>query len=213
MASQLAFYFDASACIGCKTCQIACIDRSDLPAGMKWRRVLEYTGGDWIQDPDSNVLVPSNVFAYYVSTACMHCANPTCLPVCPTTAITKRDDGVVLINQDLCIGCRYCEWACPYGAPVFNPETNKMSKCDFCYDLVAAGEDPACVASCPLRCLDFGELTELRSKYGRLAAIEPLPSAEYTDPAVVITPHKDAQRSGFGTGYIGNVEGLENEPR
>ena len=203
MANQLAFYFDASACTGCKACMAACKDRSDLPVGVNWRHVVEYGGGSWVPHNVYNTLmVPSNVYSYAVSIACMHCKNPLCADVCPTGAISKRDDGVVLINADSCIGCRYCEWACPYGAPQFYEELDVMTKCDFCIDLQAQGMNPACVDACVMRCLDFGDINELRLKYGDVDAIEPLPSADITEPAIVITPHKHAQLSGEGTGRI-----------
>ena len=204
MAKQLGFYFDASACTGCKAYQVACQDKNNLPADILWRRVFTYGGGSWI--PAGGTLLPNNVFSYSVSTACMHCQNPACVAVCPTGAITKRADGVVLIDASKCIGCRYCEWACPYGAPAFNSQTGTMTKCTFCQDLLAQGQPPACVASCPMRALDFGELSELQAKYGTVAnAIEPLPTANITNPSVAITPHKNSQVSGTGTGRILNL--------
>ena len=204
MAKQMAFYFDASACIGCKACQIACKDKNDLPLGVLWRRVFEYGGGDWVEQ--DGIKVPSLLFSYYLSSACQHCENPVCRDVCPVQAITKRDDGIVILDNEKCIGCRYCEWACPYGAPQYNEEINAMTKCDFCYDLQDQGLNPACVDACVMRCLDYGELDELRQKYGDLDAIEPLPTGDITQPALVITPHKHAQRSGEGTGRILNLE-------
>lgn len=207
MAKQLGFYFDASACNGCKACQIACKDKNDLPVGLNWRRVAQYGGGEWTTHPTRpDLVVPINIFAYSMSFACMHCENPACVNVCPTSAMTKRADGIVLVNQDQCIGCRYCEWACPYGAPQFDERKGVMSKCTLCEDLVAQGQNPACVDSCPARALGFGELSELRAKYGTLNAIEPLPEATLTSPALVITPHRHAQASGKGTGHILNGE-------
>jgi anaerobic dimethyl sulfoxide reductase subunit B (iron-sulfur subunit) len=203
MAKQLAFYFDSKVCTSCKVCQIACQDKNDLPAEVRWRRVLQYGGGSWISQ--DGYLVPNNVTAYSMSFACMHCEKPACMEVCPTTAISKRDDGVVLIDQKKCIGCRYCQWACPYGAPQFREELGVMTKCTFCEDLLAQGQNPACVDACVMRCLDFGDLTELRQKYGNVDAIEPLPPADITKPALVITPHKHAQVSGKGTGGILNL--------
>jgi anaerobic dimethyl sulfoxide reductase subunit B (iron-sulfur subunit) len=203
MAKQLAFYFDASACIGCKACQVACQDKNDLRAGRKWRRVFTYGGGSWVSR--DSVMVPSGVYSYYVSTACMHCERPLCAEACPAAAITKRDDGLVLIDADQCIGCRYCEWACPYGAPQFDEAAGVMTKCNFCQDLLAAGAEPACVASCPMRALAVGELSELRASYGVVAGIEPLPEASLSQPALVLTPHKHAQASGAGTGRILNL--------
>ena len=77
-----------------------------------------------------------------------------------------------------------------------------MRKCDFCVDVVEQGEAPYCVAACPMRAMDFGELDELRAKYGDISAIEPLPSPDLTKPAFVLTPHRDAQPVGQGTGRI-----------
>ena len=203
MANQKAFYFDASACTGCKACQVACQDKNDLPAGMLWRRVFSYGGGSWTQQGET--MAPNNLFAYSVSTACQHCQTPRCLQVCPAAAISKREDGIVLIDANKCIGCRYCEWACPYGAPRFNEEAGVMTKCNFCYDLQDQGLNPACVDACVMRALESGELAELQRKYGAENAIEPLPEARYTSPALVITLHKHAQRSGQGTGRILNL--------
>lgn len=207
MAKQYAFYFDASACNGCKACTIACKSKNDLPVGINWRRVFEYGGGSWTADAEYPLtLEPNNMFAYAMSVACMHCENPICVTVCPTKAITKRDDGIVLIDADLCIGCRYCEWACPYGAPQFDVSKNVMTKCNMCVDQVEKGEKPTCVDACVMRALDFGELDELREKYGNENAIEPLPVADITNPALVITPHRHSMKSGTGTGHILNFE-------
>jgi anaerobic dimethyl sulfoxide reductase subunit B len=203
MAKQLAFYFDAKICTACKVCQVACQDKNNLPAEIRWRRVLQYGGGSWISQ--DGFFVPNNVTAYSMSFACMHCEKPACMEVCPTAAITKRQDGVVLIDQTKCIGCRYCQWACPYGAPQFRADLGVMTKCTFCEDLLAQGQNPACVDACVMRALDFGDLEELRQKYGNVNAIEPLPTADITKPALVITPHKHAQMSGKGTGRVLNL--------
>jgi anaerobic dimethyl sulfoxide reductase subunit B (iron-sulfur subunit) len=203
MAKQLAFYFDASACSNCKACQVACQDKNNLSPEIRWRRVYQYGGGSWVTK--GNVMVPNNVYTYSVSAACMHCEKPSCVEVCPTAAISKRADGVVLIDRNQCIGCRYCEWACPYGAPQFDEAAGVMTKCTFCEDLMAQGQNPACVDACVMRCLKSGELSDLRAQYGSVDAIEPLPVAELTKPALVITPHKNSQFSGKGTGKILNL--------
>lgn len=210
MAKQLGFYFDATACNGCKACMVACKSKNSLPVGINYRRVYQYGGGTWVQYPgDATIMLPSNMFAYSISVACNHCENPVCRDVCPAKAITKRsEDGVVLVDGEKCIGCRYCEWACPYGAPQFSEETGIMSKCDFCADLLDKGEQPFCTSACVMRALEFGDINELRARYGDQASIEPLPPQSITDPALVITPHKHAQVSGTGTGRLLELEEL-----
>lgn len=198
---MLGFSFDQTKCNGCKACQIACKDKHDLPVGVTWRRVAEYSGGTWQED--EHTAVP-NVFAYYTSMACNHCENPICVQVCPTTAMTVRDDGTVYVDDEKCVGCRYCEWACPYSAPQFNAETGHMTKCDLCADYREQGQDPACVAACPSRALGWGEIEDLRKEHGTNASVEPLPDPSITRPNLVIIPHRDAQKSGQGTGAIAN---------
>lgn len=206
MSKQKAFYLNASICTGCKACMSACKDRSDLPVGVNWRRVTEYIGGTWVPDPNNRgMMLPNNVFAYAISTSCMHCQKPACVEVCPTTAMHKREDGIVLVDSAKCIGCRYCQWACPYGAPQFSEAIGKITKCDFCQDLQAQGQNPVCVDACVMRALEFGELDELRAKYGDANAIAPLPSGAITDPAFVVTPHRNAQPVGSKTGKIYNM--------
>ncbi len=203
MVKQYGFHFDASVCSACKACQVACQEKNNLPIALRWRRVSLYGGGSWVPDPfNPGLMTPNNVFTYSVSTACYHCENPACVNVCPASAMVKRADGIVLVNQDQCIGCRYCEWACPYGAPVFDPAKGVMTKCTFCEDLLAQGQNPVCVDACPMRAIEFGELSELRAKYGAVDAIEPLPPSNLTSPSIVITPHRHAQVSGKGSGRI-----------
>ncbi len=200
MAKQYAFHINSAQCGNCKACQIACKDKNNLPVGIRWRRVWQYGGGSWTKN--GQVWQPSGVFTYSLSVSCMHCEDPACVNACPAGAMTKRADGIVLVNQDNCVGCRYCEWACPYGAPHFDQAKGVMTKCTFCEDLLAQGQNPACVDACPMRAIEFGELEELRAKYGNLMDVEPLPASWMTHPSVVITPHRHAQASGKGTGRI-----------
>jgi anaerobic dimethyl sulfoxide reductase subunit B (iron-sulfur subunit) len=206
MTKQLAFYFNSSICTGCKACAIACKDRSDLPVGVNWRRVYQYEGGNWIHNPtNASLLIPNNVYVYSISISCMHCQDPACVNVCPTTAMYKRDDGVVLVDANKCIGCRYCEWACPYGAPQFSQEKGVMTKCDFCQDLQAQGQNPVCVDACVMRAIEFGDLEELRAKYGDIQAVDPLPDPNITKPSFEMTPHKNSQPVGSGNGKIATL--------
>ena len=167
MTTQYGFFIDSSRCTGCKTCELACKDYKDLTPDVSFRRIYEYAGGDWQED---NGVWHQNVFAYYLSIACNHCEDPACTKVCPSGAMHKREDGFVVVDEDVCIGCRYCHMACPYGAPQYNAAKGHMTKCDGCHTRVADGKKPICVESCPLRALDFGPIEELRQKHGQLAA-------------------------------------------
>ena len=198
--NRAAFYFDSSSCSGCKTCQMACKDKHDLAVGQVWRRVYEVTGGGWKKQGTS---WKQDVFAYNLSMSCNHCADPICVKNCPTHALTKRHDGVVQINQDVCIGCKYCSWVCPYGAPQYNPDTGKMGKCDLCADYLDSGKNPSCVDACPMRALDFGDFNDLVQKYGKSEHIYPLPDASITDPSAVIKAHPNANDA---NAEVANIE-------
>lgn len=208
MDTALGFLIDSGACIGCRTCVIACKSKNGQPTGIHFRQVIEYNGGTWIPDPeDPSLLAPSGVFAYCISISCMHCEDPACMKACPTRAIQQREhDGVVTIDSQRCTGCRYCEWACPYGAPAFDPVSGQMTKCDLCIDLIEAGEQPWCVTGCVMRALEVGPIHQLRARHGHLAAVAPLPSEKQTLPRVVITPHRDAQPAHRGVGQATNPE-------
>lgn len=175
----------------------------DLGPEVSFRRIYEYAGGDWQED---NGVWHQNVFAYYLSISCNHCDDPACTKVCPSGAMHKREDGFVVVDEDVCIGCRYCHMACPYGAPQYNAEKGHMTKCDGCYSRVAEGKQPICVESCPLRALEFGPIKELRQKHGTLAAVAPLPRAHFTKPNIVIKPNANSRPTGDTTGYLANPE-------
>lgn len=200
---QYGFYIDSSKCTGCKTCQLACKDYRDLDVKRNYRRVYEYAGGSFVQDGDT--WIQNDVFSYYLSIACNHCSNPACVKVCPSGAMHKRqEDGLVVVNEEVCIGCQHCSNACPYGAPQFSKEKGHMTKCDGCYERVADGKQPICVESCPLRALEFGEIQVLREKYGTTADVAPLPSSHLTLPNIVIKLNKNAKPTGDATGYLAN---------
>ena len=189
--SQPGFYLDVSSCSGCKACQIACKDRHGLETGRLWRRVVEVEGGEWLQEGEA---WRPTVFAYSLSISCLHCQAPACLAACPSGAITRQPDGLVLVDEGRCLGCRYCSWACPYGVPQFAESTGTMSKCDTCAEDRLHGLPPACVAACPLRALDFGDLDELRRRHGSLDTIAPLPDGSLTKPSMVITAPATVRR-------------------
>ena len=207
--SRYAFFFDSSGCSGCKACQIACKDRNGLEVGLLWRRVYEVSGGGWEKQGEA---WQQDVYAYNLSVACNHCEKAVCAEVCPTQAIRQREDGIVLIEAERCIGCKYCSWACPYGAPQYDPQTKRMTKCTFCVEDMEAGLAPACVAACPLRALDFGEQAELE-KGQAVRSVAPLPEAEMTGPVLFIQPHRDAGRAEQPTGRVANREEVQTGKR
>ncbi len=181
--AQKGFYFDATACIGCKTCQIACKDKNDNPIGVLFRKVHTFEGGKfprpWVQ---------------HLSTACMHCESAPCVQNCPAGAMKKREeDGLVYVDQALCIGCQYCVWSCPYGAPQYLPEKNVVGKCDGCLDLTTQGLNPACVDACIMRVLEFGDMEELMQKYPGAKVCDGLPSASLTGPSLLVNPKPEAR--------------------
>lgn len=183
--SQYGFYIDLVKCTGCKTCVIACKDAHSLPVGTNYRKVIEFVEGDWKKDASGAWV--QDVRGYYVPIACNECADPACVKVCPTKAHFKREsDGLVLIDEKKCIGCGACAQACPYGAPVLDETAHKMHKCGACADRLAQGLLPICVEACPQRAIEFGEISELRKKYGENADIAPLPSSNTTKPSLVI---------------------------
>jgi anaerobic dimethyl sulfoxide reductase subunit B (iron-sulfur subunit) len=191
----MTFFFDAVSCSGCKACEVACMDRHGLDVGRRWRRVSEVTGGGWERD---GVAWRNSVFAYHLSISCNHCERPICLEGCPTRAIVRRDDGVVLIEADRCMGCGYCSWLCPYSAPQYHADLGVMTKCSFCVEDLDAGGEPACVTACPVRALDAGGRDQLAERHGASdIAVDPapLPARELTEPALLVASHPAASRS------------------
>ena len=192
MKKQYGFHVDISKCTGCKTCQVACKSLKNSPTEVSFRRIYEYTGGTWLDNGDNTWR--QDVFAYFVSISCNHCERPICVSSCPTTAMHKDEEtGLVLVDHSKCIGCRYCEWACPYAAPQFDAKIGQMTKCDGCIDRLKKGQKAFCVATCPLRALDFGPIEELQAKYGKVSAIAPLPHESFTGPNLSITVGKHAR--------------------
>jgi len=142
------FVFDANRCTGCQACQLACIIENDLAPETGWRGIHTF-----------NERRLPGIPLFHLSLACNHCAEPACVAACPALAYsTDPTTGAVLIDEDRCIGCRYCSWACPYDAPKFDDARGVMTKCTFCNDRLSAGREPACVESCPTAALGFDRL-------------------------------------------------------
>ncbi|ACV21743.1 DMSO reductase iron-sulfur subunit [Slackia heliotrinireducens] len=206
---MLGFFFDNSRCTGCRTCEMACVDYNDLPAGRKYRRIIDYEGGTWIDNGDGTF--STSAFCYHISLACNHCANPECVHVCPTGAMHKNDLGLVVVNNERCVGCGYCTIACPYHAPSIDPILRQSSKCHGCSDRVAAGKRPICVEACPLRALDFGEVDDLIARHGTFDAnILPLPDSKLTSPNLMVKKSPAADSEMAEEGSVVNWLEIEN---
>ena len=174
MGEQWMFYFDPNRCIGCHACSIACKQRHDRDADADdWRTVTHLSSGEY---PDFEEIP--------ISMSCMHCHDAPCETVCPPDAITKREeDGIVTVDRDRCIGCHYCAWACPYGAPTYGDD-GLMSKCNMClgegpgggHDQPAkekpedGGLAPACASSCVGEAIKAGPQSEVMEEASEAAA-------------------------------------------
>ena len=165
---------DLKRCIGCYGCVISCKAEHATPPGITGGRVLKEEYGKY-----------PTVKRLSLPILCMQCQEPECLRVCPTGATSQRTDGIVVIDVDVCIGCRYCMTACPYAARYFNGEMltyfekeitpyeevgyrkhplGVVQKCDFCLDRVERGLEPSCVASCMAKSRYFGDMEDPSSE-------------------------------------------------
>lgn len=158
--SQYAIVVEADRCIGCKGgCQIACKTENDISLGRA--RSTLYTMGPTGDFP--------NLQMYFLPVMCQQCKNPACVRVCPTGACYKSDDdGVIYIDQDVCIGCRGCQNACPFHCNNYNPEMRVMDKCTLCVQRRQNGDIPACVKNCAGGALHFGDIDDAESEVSKL---------------------------------------------
>ena len=169
------FVVDLAKCVGCKACVAVCKMRYELPAGVNRRRVL-------IKDIDED---PKRLF---ISMACNHCADPACLKACPKGAISVDAEGRVVQDLAKCVGCRRCEWACPYGAICYNPQTGKVDKCDGC---ATKADGPRCVEACHAKALAWVDVDATFVPAAAQIVADGsglLPDPGYTNPHVKFGP-------------------------
>ena len=209
MIKRPAFFLDVQRCTGCKTCILACRDKNNLGPGIRWRRVVEFSGGKWIKQTDGTLT--QDVFAYYISVSCNHCQDPVCVTSCPTTAMNQDANGIVSVDPQKCVGCRYCQWVCPYAAPQYDPAIGQVSKCDFCRDEATNNGSPACVAACPTRALQFADYDSLFAVHGEAGMIAPLPPVEMTTPNILVKSSSAAKPLDTNSGLIANPEEVRDE--
>ncbi len=179
---KLGLVIDLDTCVGCHACAVACKQWNERgqfgplpdeqpygrePSGVWFNRVHTYE----VERPDKPAMM------VHFPRSCLHCETPDCVTVCPTGASYKRaEDGIVLVDEDKCIGCKLCSWACPYGAREYGEERGVMQKCTLCVDRIynetldARDREPACVQACPTRARHFGDLGDPQSAVSRLVA-------------------------------------------
>jgi len=172
---QHGFHFTADNCIGCHSCEAACSEKNDNPAHIAFRSVGYVEGGTY---PDYNRI--------NISMACNHCDDPVCLKGCPTLAYTKYAEyGAVLQDPDICFGCGYCTWVCPYNAPQLDPVKGEVSKCNMCVDRLEVGLKPACVTACLGNALNFGVIdTTPDNRQQAKTEIPGFPRTDITQPNI-----------------------------
>ncbi len=179
---RYAMVIDLRKCVGCNACTAACKQANATPPGVLWSRVLQYEVGEY---PQARLR--------FLPMMCMHCQVAPCLEACPTGATYRGDGGLVLVDDDLCVGCRYCIMTCPYEARSYNWDGPReyyagqalteyeaqgyeqhpkgaIEKCNFCAPRLRTGQLPACVATCPSGARIFGDIDDPASEVARLVA-------------------------------------------
>lgn len=156
MKKYVMIYF-VNRCIDCKACMIACKAQWNVP-GDHFRTIIHTK---YIENPaqKKKIFLPSQ---------CNHCDRPPCVSVCPTKASHKREDGIVSIDNSICIGCKYCIPSCPYNARFFNEDEGVADKCTFCLGRIQFGDEPACVRTCISKTRVFGDINDKNSEVYKL---------------------------------------------
>ncbi len=191
---------DVEKCIGCARCVVACKTENHVPQDEHFfntwieRYFIQDNGEVHVDSPNGGIdgFPPmewegDTLRTFFVPKLCNHCDNPPCVQVCPVGATYKTEDGAVLVDQDYCIGCRYCVQACPYGARWIHPEKHVAGKCTFCYHRLDQGLLPACVEVCPTGARLFGQIGNRANpleRFRRFNEIQVLKGHLNTEPKV-----------------------------
>ena len=158
---RYAMVIDVRRCVGCHACSVACKSEFKVPLGV-WR--------SWVKQVERGRF--PNTQRHFLPRLCNHCDSPACVEACPTKASYQRDDGIVMIREERCIGCKLCMAACPYDARFLHPDKKIVNKCTFCAHRVDEGVVPACVNTCQGGARIFGDLNDPDSEVARLVARE-----------------------------------------
>jgi Fe-S-cluster-containing dehydrogenase component/formate-dependent nitrite reductase membrane component NrfD len=158
---NFAFVIDNRRCIGCHACSTACKAENSVPLGVHRTWVKYVEKGSF-----------PHTRRYFQVTRCNHCAKPPCVPICPTAAMFRREDGIVEFDRDACIGCKACLQACPYDAIHIDPDSGTAAKCHFCAHRTEVGLEPACVIVCPVHAILAGDLDDAGSEVARAVSTQ-----------------------------------------
>jgi formate dehydrogenase iron-sulfur subunit len=175
MPQAMGFFTDTTVCIGCKACEVACKEWNQLPAanggantlsGNSYDNTRRLDGIHWRHVKFVEQFTPDRSQGRWLlmSDVCKHCVQAGCLEVCPTGAIIRTEFDTVVIQSDVCNGCRDCIGACPFGVIDINPASGTAQKCTLCYDRLQVGLEPACAKACPTASIQFGPVAELRKR-------------------------------------------------
>ncbi len=180
---KLGLVIDLEICVGCQACAVSCKEWNGGGHSAPMTDTKSYEAspdGVWFNRIHSYEVAPtddSKGSSFYFPKSCLHCDDAPCVTVCPTGASYKREeDGIVLVDADMCIGCKLCSWACPYGAREYDLQEGVMKKCTLCVDkiynpnLPEASRVPACVGACPTGARSFGDLSDSTSGVSKLVA-------------------------------------------
>jgi len=223
LPEAMGILYDATVCIGCKACMAACKEYNDLPpdhstADSIWDNPLDLSAKTYnivkLYTNGTGQVKDREINGYsFIRRFCMHCVDPACTSACPVSALTKDPHtGAVLYNKDACIGCRYCQVACPYNVPKFEWDQAfpQIKKCELCSHRMSQGSYPACCEFCPNGASIFGNVTDLRKEAKRRLALAPGLPAIYPLHRVdsdekrerIVTPYKNyiyGEKDGGGT--------------
>lgn len=187
--SRYAIVVDLDRCIGCHGCEVACKVENDIALGEYWNKVIDR--GPFGEYP--------NLEMYFLPVMCQQCENAPCTNVCPTGASYRDPEtGIVLVNKEQCVGCKYCMMACPYGVRSWNEQERVVEKCTLCAHLTRDGELPMCVRTCSAGARFYGDLDEFDSDAAKAlaradeASIHTLPDVGNRPATHYILPAKRA---------------------
>lgn len=193
---QWVMVMDIEKCIGCRRCLRACQEENHVPEDASMSRTwLERYEMDLDGGLEAEFIARTDLAdghegkeaytGFFVPKLCNQCSNPPCVSVCPVNATFKTEDGVILMDRNRCVGCKYCVVACPYGARYLHPETMVVDKCTFCYHRITRGMTTACVDACPTGARSLGDLKNPDDPVRRRLVDEPL---QVTKPSLGTRP-------------------------